>query len=149
MPRECLYHRSSYYHHGSSMLPGLLLLLALCALAGCLFHGRSDEPEVMVVQQPGYAIGPNGQPMAMGPGGQVIVQQGGYGGGMGVAGGAATGFVGGMLVGEMLDHGGGYGGGYGGEYGGGYGGARPFKICTALTRPDDLKCPPHVLPQVT
>jgi len=134
MPRECLYvsHGSGYgYHHSSSMLPGLLLLLCLCAIMGCLFYGRGyHDDEVVMVQQPGYygggvqqgyAVGPNGMPMG-GPGGVVVVDHGpGYGG---VAAGAATGFVGGMMVGEMMDMGDhGYGGGFGGGYGGGgYGG---------------------------
>jgi len=112
-PPECFY-RPTYHHHQSSFLPSLLLLLALCAIAGCLFYGRGyAEPDVVVVQQ--------GYPGQYGPGGVTVVHNDGYGyGGGAVAGAAATGFVGGMLVGEALD--GGYGGGYGGGYDGGYGG---------------------------
>jgi len=122
--RECLYHRSYGHHYGgSSFVSGILLLLALFAIAACFFYGR-DEPDVMYVQQGGVI----GQPVGMG--GQTVIMQGGYGGGYGgggVAMGAASGFVGGMMVGEMMDHGGCYGhgmGGYGGDmgYGGGMGG---------------------------
>ena len=69
--RECLYHRSYGHHYGgSSFVSGILLLLALFAIAACFFYGR-DEPDVMYVQQGGVI----GQPVGMG--GQTVIMQGG------------------------------------------------------------------------
>lgn len=79
VPSECLYRSYHGYGHSSaSMLPGLILMVGLCAIGMCLFYGGRGEPDVVVVQQPAY-----GQ-QVMGPNGQVMMAQGGgmYGGGM-------------------------------------------------------------------
>lgn len=81
MPQECRYRSYHSYHGGSTMGPGLLLMIGLCAIAACMFYGRS-EPDVVMVQQPvmgQQVMGPNGQVM------MVQQQPGCYGGGYGCA----------------------------------------------------------------
>ena len=68
-----------YGGRGGSILPSMILLLGLCAIAACMFYGSRGEPDV-VFQQPvvmgQQVMGPNGQVMMVQP-------QPMYGGGYG------------------------------------------------------------------
>lgn len=77
LPHECVSLR--YGGRGGSILPSIILLLGLCAIAACMFYGSRGEPDV-VLQQPVVM----GQPQPMYGGGYVMGQpQPIYGGGYG------------------------------------------------------------------
>ena len=95
MPAECRYSRRSY--HSNGFMSSFLFLLLICSLGMCLFYGRGiNEPDVVIVQQPGVAQGyavdgygnvmvdQHGRPVQQMGGNQtVVVQGGGYGGFLG------------------------------------------------------------------